>query len=182
MHTLLVVVLITLINFQAYSQKTDEDYVPEKNKKEKDETNSNSNWTEKLSFGGNLSLSFGTVTMVQVAPQVGYRVTERFIPGIGANYIYFKDPYGSTTIYGGSVFARYLIADNFFAYAEYESLNREVWEAWGDERRWIPIGLIGGGYRTNSEGLAFTISILYDVIQDPWSPYGNPVIRGGFFF
>ena len=179
MRVLFFLSLLVISAVQSFGQKTNEDYVPDAKQKE---NKPKQNWTDKISLGGNLSLSFGTLTLVQVAPQIGYRVTDRFIPGVGANYIYFKDPFGATTIYGGSVFARYLIADNFFAYAEYEQLNREVWEAWGNERRWIPIGLIGGGYRTGGDGLNFSISVLFDVIQDPWSPYGNPVIRGGVFF
>ncbi len=167
-------------SFNILSQKTDDDYSDEdkKNKTNKPK----SSWTEKLSLGGNFSVSFGTITLLQVAPQIGYRVTERFIPGVGLNYIYYDDIFGSTSIYGGGVFVRYLIAANFFAHAEYELLNREIWEFNETSRRWIPIGLIGGGYRTGGDGISFAITVLFDVIQDPWSPYQNPVIRGGFFF
>jgi len=51
-------------------------------------------FTDKLTFGGNFGATFGTVTYVNLSPQVGYKVTERFIPGISATYIYYKDPFG----------------------------------------------------------------------------------------
>ncbi|MEY3398339.1 MAG: hypothetical protein RL220_933 [Bacteroidota bacterium] len=162
----------------AIAQKTEEDYAGS----EKKPKASGKSFADRLYFSGGLGLSFGTVTFVQVAPQVGYRLTDRLIPGIGANYIYYRDPFFSTSFYGGSVFTRYLIADNFFAHVEYEMINREVEEFGKIERRWIPIGMVGGGYRTNAEGLGFSVSVLWDIIEDPWSPYQNPIIRAGVYF
>ena len=68
--------------------------------------------------GGNLGLQFGSTTAIDVAPILGYRVTEAFSVGIGATYIYLhinNNYYNYTNdIYGGSVFARYNILENFF--------------------------------------------------------------------
>src|SRR5947208_2580282 len=75
---------------------------------------------DKIFTGGSLGLQFGTYTVVEISPIIGYKVTERFTPGISITYIYskIKDPWSgytySTNIYGGSVFARYYLLDNVF--------------------------------------------------------------------
>ena len=44
----------------------------------------------KLFFGGNLGLAFGTYTIINVSPQVGYHFSPMFAGGVGVNYSYFK--------------------------------------------------------------------------------------------
>src|SRR5436190_23959647 len=69
---------------------------------------SHSDFADRLFFGGNIGLQFGTYTYVDVSPLVGYKVTEKFHTGIGATYIYYSVSGGgydySTNIYGGRVF------------------------------------------------------------------------------
>ncbi len=43
----------------------------------------------KLFVGGNLGLAFGTYTIVNVSPLVGYRFTNVLAAGVGVNYSYY---------------------------------------------------------------------------------------------
>lgn len=142
--------------------------------------------SDHLVYGGNVQLGFGNVTNIGIAPMVGYKVTDRFIPGIGLSYNYIKIRYRgyptqSANIYGGSVFANYFVLDNIFAHAEYEVLNGE-WEPYYQpgQRFNLSSFLVGGGYRESFGGLSSYVMVLYNVTQSSDSPYSNPlVIRVG---
>jgi hypothetical protein len=57
-----------------------------------------------------VELLFGTVTNVNILPQIGYRLTPRLTTGIGGNFQYFRDsrfPPIDFMIYGGNAFTRY---------------------------------------------------------------------------
>src|ERR1041384_3573722 len=66
---------------------------------------------ERFYLGGTGGLSFGSVTYVEIAPLVGYRITDRFSVGVNPKYtfIHFKPTYNGqyhtqdykTSIYGG---------------------------------------------------------------------------------
>ena len=47
----------------------------------------------RLFFGGYFGLSFGDVTLVNVSPQVGYRVSRYFATGVGLNCQYSQFKY-----------------------------------------------------------------------------------------
>jgi len=162
------------------------------------ESNIGENWTDRIYVGGNLGFSFGTVTYIEVAPLVGYRITNNWSAGLGGRYTYYKDNYYfppyETSIYGAMAFTRYNIYKGIFAEADFEANNFEVYQPVFDtfgnfirydtERKWVPSLLLGGGYSQSIGGKsAFYISILYDVLQNPNSPYyGQPVFRGGVTF
>jgi hypothetical protein len=95
----------------------------------------------RVSVGGNLGLQFGTVTAIDVSPEIMIRVVDQFHLGVGFSYDYLqtKDYFWDDTnqkwldfkanVYGGRVFARYYLRSlfdnflgNFFAHAEYEYL------------------------------------------------------------
>ena len=66
---------------------------------------------DRLFYGGNVGLNFGTVTYIYLAPTIGYRITEAFGAGIGPSYSYLKDRRYSnyvyeTDTYGGRIFAQ----------------------------------------------------------------------------
>ena len=133
-------------------------------------------------LGGGLGLQFGTVTVIDVSPIIGYKVTERFIPGIGFSYQYYKDtrwiPDYETSIYGGSVFARYYLWQDLFAHAEYQILSYERYDG---ERVDVPGLLVGGGYRQwIGRNFAATIVVLFNLNETIDTPYQNPVFRIGF--
>ncbi len=122
---------------------------------------------------------------IELAPIVGYKVTPDFHVGSRITYIYssFTDPVYDQKIqshnYGGSLFARYRFLQFLFAHAEYELLNVEY--GYENQRRNINSLFLGGGLFQSMGGRGFaTIAILYNVLEDDYSPYNNPIIRIGF--
>ncbi|GAP42677.1 hypothetical protein TBC1_11809 [Lentimicrobium saccharophilum] len=163
-------------------------------------TKNKEKFSDNLFFGGGLGLQFGTLTLIDLSPIVGYRVTEKFETGLGLTYKYYryKDYYIDyytgisydlkSNILGGSVFARYHILDNVFAHAEFESLryNYTSYYSSGTGLLSEPATAIinslfvGGGYRQRiSQGSYFYIMALWNLNQDALSPYDNPVLRMG---
>ena len=149
----------------------------DKDKKEQRGNDQSNRWL----VGGNLQLQFGNFTIIGASPQVGYRFTDKLIGGVGGIYTYFRvrDRFGTfeTSMYGGSAFGRYLITEDLFVQTEYNLVNREVYQLNEPARRNVNVLFLGGG----NNSAAF-IMALFDVIGDPYSPYSNPTIRGGFLF
>jgi hypothetical protein len=144
---------------------------------------------DRLTFGGHLGLQFGNQTYVEVAPLVGYRITERLIAGIGLKYIYYKfdDRYlvYSDHLYGGGPFARYLIFEELFVHVEHEVLNMRVYDYLTRtfQRKNISSVFVGGGYRQMiGDNSAIELMLLYNINESINSPYINPIFRVGFGF
>jgi hypothetical protein len=146
---------------------------------------------DRIYFGGNFGLNFGSnFTEVELSPLAGYKLTEQFSVGLGVTYIYFKEKIPQynfsyeTSIYGGNVFARYFFVENLFAHVETGALNLDVPQPFYPytlHREWVQNLLVGGGYRSQiGENSSFIIMLLYDLIDDPNSPYQNPIFRVGF--
>tara|TARA_B110000503_G_C7145554_1_gene412768 strand:- start:1505 stop:2065 length:561 start_codon:yes stop_codon:yes gene_type:complete len=138
---------------------------------------------DKVVLGGNLSAQFGTITLVHLNPTVGYKLKENWLVGISATYIYLEDkrfrPSYINNIYGGSLFTQFYFLENFIAHAEYEGLN--IGEKLESVRINVDAFLVGGGYRSQIGDNSFAnIMILYNVIENEYYPYSNPIIRVGF--
>ena len=143
---------------------------------------------DRLYFGGNFGMQFGTVSLIDISPLVGVMITPRLSSGIGATYQYFNDKRyigGETSSYGGRLFTRYNVLPNIFTHAEYESINFDNYNLFTDqfERIWANSLFLGGGYFAPfgpRGGANFTF--LYNVLHDNLrSPYAEPyVIRVGF--
>ncbi|MEP2771760.1 MAG: hypothetical protein ABJH05_06405 [Fulvivirga sp.] len=154
------------------------------------ELESGDDWKDRIYIGGGLGLQFGNITNIQVSPIVGYRINEKLSAGIGITYIYYKIKFDNgqefeTDIYGGSVFVRRNLNEQFFLQAEYESLNLEFYNVNDGSvtREWVPGLLLGGGYfMPLGRHAGFSATALYNVIHDDLkSPYNSPLIlRIGF--
>jgi hypothetical protein len=158
---------------------------------------------DRLFFGGNFSLMFGYITNIEISPLVGYYITPRLAAGTGIRFEYYKDkgyyyPF-QTTIYGGSVFSRYIIIKNLgeginmglntgiFSQVEYEilSLEKEYFEPpYSEDGRFLVHSvLVGGGIiQPIGRRSAFLVTVLYNLNESVRSPYSNPIIRVGFTF
>jgi hypothetical protein len=139
---------------------------------------------ERLYFGGNIGLGFGTTTYINLSPLVGCKITKQFSAGGGIVYNYFSQTYGAkkyvSTIYGVSAFARYMVLENLFAQVGLDRLNVMDYSA-SNSRIWIDNILIGGGYRQAISGRGSLVaSIFYNINDTPLSPYQNPIIQIGF--
>lgn len=145
---------------------------------------------EKFSYGGNFALNFGSITLINISPNIGYRVTDRLTTGAGFIYQYLKynNYYGynfATTTLGATVFGRYRFLENVYGMAEYQNLSLDAYDPRIDDfkRTSVPIFFIGGGYLQNLGGKFYAnVSILYDIVEDKNSPYGNPMIQAGVVF
>jgi len=141
---------------------------------------------EKLYFGGNVGAWFGSTTYLNISPIVGVKLNDQFSVGIGAIYNYYSQTYAgkkySSTIYGGSAFARYFIFENVFAHAGWDKISVPDYTSnFMNSRAWVDNLLIGGGYRESfSDNGSIVAMILYNINQTPLSPYQNPIIQIGF--
>lgn len=142
---------------------------------------------DRLFFGGNLGLSFGSLTFVNVSPTVGVRMTEKLGVGLGPTYTYYSDKRSTykyeTESYGGRLFAQYRILESVLLYSEYELLNTEVPNLLYTalERRNISSLFVGGGYiQQVGRNSGVSITLLYNVIEGDYPIYENPLIRTGF--
>jgi hypothetical protein len=138
---------------------------------------------DRIYFGGNFGLQFGTQTAIDINPICGYRFTPKFSAGIGVKYLYYKykDRYVSyeTNVYGGSVFGRYELTESLFGYSEYEVINLPVFEPY--ERR-VDVGslFVGGGYSQRLGGRSsIFLMVLFNLNETSYSPYDNPIFRMG---
>lgn len=138
-----------------------------------------------LFYGGGLGAQFGNYTLINLSPMIGYRITDRWAAGIGSTYNYININTANYNyeghVYGGSVFSRFFIIDNFFAHSEYELLNGN-WSG-TQERFNVPSWFVGGGYLYpigDKAGLGVTA--LYNLLPSTYSPYRNPIINVGFTY
>lgn len=160
-------------------------------------------FTDRLIFGGSLGLQFGTLTLIDISPVVGYRITPKLEAGLGATYKYYKykDFYFDQTtgqkfdlksnIFGGSVYTRYHILENIFLHGEFERLRYDyddIYYSGGTFMRnathtYINSLLVGGGLRQRiANNSYFYVLALWNLTEDAMSPYSNPIIRMGMLF
>ena len=187
------------MQFSGVSAQNDtlDPYVQSKqDKKEKEakiKKESNEDFFKKLRYGGSFGAFFGQQTYIELSPKVGYKVNERLVTGLGFNYIYYstKD-YGKkfvTHIYGPTVFAQYALISGLFAYGEFNAFNVASYNPlppYTPDRIWVGCAPVGLGYYSGGQIGGVYLSVLYDLINDPLSPYYNggvPLIfRVGFLF
>jgi hypothetical protein len=161
---------------------------------EEDEKGPSDRWF----LGGNFGLTFGDYTLINVSPQIGYRFTEKVAAGTGVNfqYISIKERYSNGDTYrkvsqgvtGLNVFGRVYPIRNFML-----QLQPEANYVFGKEKFYnprqenkldgkiVPSLLAGAGLVFPSGRGAMIMSVFYDVLQDPNSPYSNrPIINFGY--
>jgi hypothetical protein len=169
------------------------------NQKEKEKLN----FSERLVFGGDIGLSFGTITYIKLAPVIGYRITSRLTAGLGPIYIYenYKAYKLETSTYGGKAILSFTVfkgssgeyafnigdivlhAENELINVESIYLNTQTQMFYFGDRLWIDNLLLGGGISQPISGrFSFSLFILWDVTGNEFSPYNNPVLKFGFSF
>lgn len=141
---------------------------------------------DRVFFGGNLGLQFGSYTLVNLAPVVGLKITKQWSAGTRISYTYYRVNDGFSIfddhLYGASLFSRYFIYRDVFLHAEYEQINGD-W--YGNGERFNSESLmVGGGYLMRiGDKAGFQLSILFNILDGAaFSPYVNPIIQGGFVY
>ena len=152
---------------------------------------------EKMFVGGNFGLTFGSYTLINVSPQVGYRFSDLFAAGVGINlqYISIKDKYSNGELYsktsqgvtGLNVFGRLYPLKQFMLQVQPEGnyvFGKQIFydtdprQEYKLDAQIVPSLLMGGGLVLPSGRGAFIMSVFYDVLQDSNSPYGKrPIIN-----
>ena len=161
---------------------------------------------ENLFTGGSISLGFSNNSFqVGASPVFGYSIAPWVDAGVAVNWNYasFRDIYisGSNdkirkSTYGGGAFARLFPVNFLFAHAQIEHnfITQKYLPANGGTSSSSKVDatslLLGAGYATgryaNSGQPFFYLSVLFDVMNNEFSPYTNsggdiiPIIRAGF--
>lgn len=158
---------------------------------------------ENLFTGGSVSLSFSSYSfLVGGSPVFGYRVANWLDAGILANYQYtsYKHYFVANdrlrqSVYGGGVFTRLYPINFLFAQAQFEHnfITQKYIPANGTtpEKNTTSANsfLVGAGYAEGRvPGMSssfFSLAVLFDVTNNPASPYTNnlgravPIFRAG---
>lgn len=136
-------------------------------------------------WGANLGVLIGTYTNIGAAPFVGYRVTPTTDAGAGPFLQYAAYRRKGYLSYGGRAFVRQSVFRNFFAQAEYEFLDTEDPDAVvldpDPGRIQVNSLFLGPGYYGGVGGrLKVHMALLFNVLDNDFKPYRDPVIRIGF--
>lgn len=160
---------------------------------------------ENLFTGGGISLGFsGNVFQIGASPVLGYSIAPWVDAGITLNYNYvsFRDPFINypddklrRSTYGGGVFSRLFPVNVIFAHIQFEHnfIAEKYIPGNGDASEKIKVEanslLVGAGYASGrypkSGQPFFYISLLFDVLNNDFSPYTSstggirPIIRAG---
>jgi hypothetical protein len=193
------IVLIILFVFSTFSmisaQNAKEDQFPFDQK----DNNGTPSFKERLFYGGNLGLQFGTITDIQVSPVIGYWLLPRVAVAIGPTYRYYKDPSAETAIWGAKAYVQLAVIQDLssvipmgshtgiFLHAEDEllSLNSYFWK-WPNpfttERFYLNTVLVGGGISQHlGRRSALNFMVLWP-LDNPYNLYSNPEIRISFIY
>ena len=161
-------------------------------------------WRDRLYFGGNVTFAVGTITIIELTPLAGYRITPRWSAGLGVNYEYYKSSgqfFGtyrlnaySTSIYGGNVFTNYAFLKNFPAegislmvQAEYDalSLEKKYFQDYLSSGRFVLNSVFAGGGIRQKLGRRSSINllVLWNFNETQYSPYSsNPILKFNYIF
>jgi hypothetical protein len=153
---------------------------------------------ERLFFGGSLGLQIGTVTNIEVAPVIGLWVLPRVAIAAGPEYMYYQDPYYSTSIFGGKAYTELVLLQDLnsvipvgihmgiFLHGEFESLSleSEVWNtAYSSGRFMLNTALAGGGISQQlGPRSSLNFLVLWVLSGSDYGFYSNPELRISFSF
>jgi len=154
---------------------------------------------ERLFFGGNFGLQFGTITDIQVSPVVGLWVLPRLAVAVGPDYRFYKYRYDRTSIYGGKCYMQFVIIKDIntflpigantgiFLHIEDEllSLKSTFWKnpPVFSDRFYINTVLAGGGISQQiGRRSSLNIMALWPLSDSGYGVYSNPEIRVSFNF
>jgi hypothetical protein len=155
---------------------------------------------ERIFFGGNFGLQFGTYTSIEISPVVGIWLLPRLSVAAGPGYEYLKYQNISTSIFSARAYLQFALLRDidkfiplglhssivFHAEDELLNLDTDYWQTSitrREDRFFVNSLLIGGGLsqQLGRKG-SFNILILWVVTDSGYDIYNNPEIRIGFTF
>jgi len=154
---------------------------------------------ERLFYGGNIGLQFGTITDIEIAPVVGLWILPRLAVAAGPDYRFYKDLFNRTNIYGGKVYSQFVIFQDINSFLplgihtgillhiedELLSLESSFWKnpPLTSDRFYINTILAGGGISQQlGRRSSINLIILWALNESEFNVYGNPEIRVSFNF
>lgn len=165
--------ILWMICTRAFAQQDTDDYASDD--KTKAENPSAFDWKERLVYGGNLGLWVGSTSFVQLNPMVGVKLKDWWASGVAFNYTYFGNRTNNISYYGPSIWTRVKPLPSLYLHAEFGTLRTSYFD------RNVPVCLLGAGYISQGGPFSFGLFLMYDVLQNEYSPYrGGFVPSGGF--
>jgi hypothetical protein len=153
---------------------------------------------ERLFYGGNFGLQFGSITDIQISPVVGIWVMPRVAVAAGPNYRFYKDWYNRTNIYGAKGYIELVVIQDMstfipigsgtglFLHLEDEilSLESSVFKDPSSTGRFsINTALAGGGISQQiGRRSSVNLMVLWALNDSGYEVYSNPEIRISFIF
>lgn len=170
--------LFLILAFSVFGQDFEENKAEDKPKKK---------LSDKVFFGGTFGLQFGSITIIEAQPLIGYKFHPKVHAGVSVVYSYMKyNQYDlSSYYYGPKVFTNVYVYQNVFLQAEMEMLNVERYDSYGSlgERMWLPGAKAGIGYQQMISGrVGVCMSLLWNFIATSDTPYTNPEFKIGMVF
>lgn len=143
-----------------------------------------------LFLGGDIGMSFGDYTFVQISPVAYYRFSESLYGGLGLEFTFYKEKFDGRVLYEGTswtprILVDYFLLENVFIRGEYQQIYYKdtyssislLPEAWATQRRI----LAGAGYRSMiSENFYTFVLLLFDVESRDIEFGINPFLQLGF--
>ena len=154
---------------------------------------------ERIFFGGNFGLQFGTITDIQISPVIGLWVFPRLAVAVGPNYRFYKLYHERTNIYGAKGYMQFVVIKDIssviplgsntgiFLHVEDEllSLQSSYWKnpPITSDRFYINTVLAGGGISQQiGRRSSLNIMVLWALNESVYDVYSNPEIRVSFSF
>ncbi|HKK63928.1 MAG TPA: hypothetical protein VJ951_15290 [Bacteroidales bacterium] len=148
------------------------------------------------------ALRFGTYTNVEIAPQIGYYITDRWSVGAGPHYSFYHNighsstQLSSTHMFGIKSFTRFSVIrnaaevlpfylfDELFTHIEYEKINlsNEYFNipSASKDRIWVDYFYIGVGIsQIINPRSSYFVMLLWNLDQSYFYLYNNPTYRVG---
>lgn len=149
---------------------------------------------QRLFWGGDIGLMFGTYTYISLSPSIGYRLTNRLSMGVGGNYVFAKiQNSNQANMFGGNVFASFAVikelsnvipiynGGGILLYAEYNLMNvRDYLPAQTDAEPnpWVSSPMAGIAYQQKIGRNSYVqLMCLFNFNETAYTPFPNPVIK-----
>lgn len=154
---------------------------------------------ERLFFGGNFGLQFGTITDIQFSPVVGMWIMPRLAVAAGPNFRFYKSPFDKTVIWGGKAYTEFIVVQDLnnviplglhaglFLHLEDEVLSLEssfFRTPPYESKRFVQNTILAGGGISQQIGRrsSINLTLLWALSDSEYGIYGNPEIRVSFNF
>lgn len=154
---------------------------------------------DRLFYGGNIALQFGTPTNIEIAPIIGIWVLPKLAVALGPSYMYYKDLNVSADIYGGRAYAQFVVIrdlDKFIPLGIHTSLCLHLEDEMlsldsslrdntsSSAGRFMVNTVLGGLAISQQIGTRSSVNlmILWTLNDPGYQLYSNPEIRIGFAF